>query len=373
MPIAAALLENWMREYYFDTQIDIGSSGVQSFSFAELRNILGMDQGEIDGIVFQDSRTLGETRLRQVIANRWGRGDSKTVMVTHGSSEAIYLVMNALLRRGDEVIAVAPCYQQLYSIAESLGCRLRFWHLRPDQQFKPDIDELRELLNSRTRMVVVNFPHNPTGVSVSPLDQEDLVSTVAETGAYLVWDGAFADISYARPALPNPADSYDRSISIGTLSKSYGLPGLRVGWVLASPDVLARCVHLRDYITLHLSPLIELIARRAIEKADVLLENRLEQVKVNLVILAEWASNHKEVVEWSPPQGGVCTFPRLCTVSNVEEFCRRLARNQGVLLVPGTCFNYPMRVRLGFGTDTASFREGLGRLSLQLNESLNTC
>jgi capreomycidine synthase len=372
MIIADALLECWMREYYFDAQIDLGSSGVQSFSLAELRNILGICQEELNGIVFQDSRTLGEERLRQAISNRWGHGFREAVMVTHGSSEAIYLIMNALLRQGDELVVMTPCYQQLYSIAESLGCRLRFWHLRSDQQFKPDVGGLKRLLSSRTRMVVVNFPHNPTGVSLSALDQEYLISTVAEAGAYLVWDGAFSDITYCSPPLPNPGGAYERSISIGTLSKSYGLPGLRVGWVLASPDVLAQLERLRDYITLHLSPLIELIALRAVEKADALLKIRLEQVKRNLEILAQWAAEHSGFVEWSRPQGGVCTFPRLCTVSNVEEFCRHLALNQGVLLVPGNCFNHPTHVRLGFGADTASFQEGLARLSYKLKDSVNT-
>jgi capreomycidine synthase len=372
MIIADALLECWMREYYFDAQIDLGSSGVQSFSLAELRNILGIRQEELDGIVFQDSRTLGEERLRQAIANRWGNGFRDAVMVTHGSSEAIYLIMNALLRHGDEAVVMVPCYQQLYSIAESLGCKLRFWHLRSDQQFKPDVDGLKRLLSPRTRMVVVNFPHNPTGVSLSALDQERLISAVAEAGAYLVWDGAFADITYGSHPLPNPGGAYERSISIGTLSKAYGLPGLRVGWAMASPDVLAQFERLRDYITLHLSPLIELIALRAIEKADALLKIRLEHVKRNLEILTQWAAEHVGFVEWSRPQGGVCTFPRLCTVSNVEEFCRHLTLNQGVLLVPGSCFNHPMHVRLGFGTDTASFQEGLARLSYKLKDSVNT-
>jgi len=121
MEIASARLESWMRQYYFDTDIDIGSSGVQGYSLAEIRQLLGLSQTELDNIVFEDSRTLGAPELREAIARKWSDGDPERVMATHGSSEAIFLIMNALVRTGDEVLVLDPCYQQLYSIAEAVS------------------------------------------------------------------------------------------------------------------------------------------------------------------------------------------------------------------------------------------------------------
>jgi capreomycidine synthase len=364
--IAPALLEGWMRDYYFNTEIDIGSSGVENFSLAELYQLTNLSQEELDRVVFHDSSSLGNLELRQAIASRWGNGDPEQVMVTHGSSEANFLIMNGLLNPGDEVVVLNPCYQQLFSIAQSIGCQLKYWQLRFEEHFAPNLEEAKSLITSRTRMVIVNFPHNPTGASLTREEQDDLIDAVAKVGAYLVWDGAFADIVYDGSPLPNPNLRYDRSISMGTFSKCYGLPGLRFGWCLASPEVLARFVHLRDYLTLHLSPLVELIAQRVVEKADKLLSIRLQQAQTNLEILSQWVEQHQEYVAWSRPRGGVCTFLRLRDIRNSEAFCHHLANVHKVLLVPGTCFNHPSHVRLGFGGATSELKEGLNRLSKAL-------
>jgi len=358
-----------MREHYFDSEIDIGSSGVQNRSFAELRNILQITHEEVDAIVFHDSATYGEPYLRTAIAERWGNGGPNQVMITHGSSEAIYLIVNALVRPDDEIIVLDPCYQQLFSIAESLKCRLKRWRLHFDQNFRPDITELKRLLGAHTRAVIVNFPHNPTGVSISIEEQKELIDMVAKAGVFLIWDAAFADITYKRSPLPYPNLQYERSISIGTLSKSYGLPGLRVGWVLGPPGILDSCAHLRDYITLHLSPLTEFIALRVIKKADILLSLHSAQARQNLDTLEKWITEHESIVKWVSPEGGVCALPQLCSVSDVEAFCRRLAKTYSVLLVPGTCFNRQGHVRLGFGSSPKILNEGLSRLSLAIREA----
>lgn len=366
MKVAPARLEEWMREYYFNTDTDLGSSGVESYTLRQLRQLLGITHDELDDIAFNDSQTLGGFELRKAIAERYGDGDPERVIATHGSSEAIYLIMTTLLRPGDEVVVLDPCYQQLFAIAGAIGCELKAWPLRFANRFVPDIEEAKRLIGPRTRMVVVNFPHNPTGASLTLDEQKELVEAVARVNAYLVWDAAFAEITYEEPPLPAPVQ-YERAISMGTLSKAFGLPGLRVGWCLASRSVLEGFVSLRDYTTLHLSPLVEFIARRAIERAPALVGRRLEQARVNRRLLGEWCEEHAELIEWVPPRGGVSCFPRLCRVADVESFCRRLAQAQRVLLVPGTCFQHPSHVRLGFGEATAKFREGLARLSAQLS------
>jgi aspartate/methionine/tyrosine aminotransferase len=157
--IAPALLEAWMRDYYFSTEIDIGSSGVENFSLTELYQLTNLTQEELNNVVFHDSSSLGNLQLRQAIASRWSNGNPEQVMVTHGSSEANFLIMNGLLNAGDEVVVLDPCYQQLFSIAESIGCQLKRWQLRCEDNFAPDIEEVKKLITLHTRMVIVNFPH----------------------------------------------------------------------------------------------------------------------------------------------------------------------------------------------------------------------
>jgi capreomycidine synthase len=355
-----------MRRYFFETQIDLGSSGVESFSFGQLRELIGLSQDDLDEIIFDDSRTLGGPGLRSAIAKRWAGGKIERIMATHGSSEAIFLIMNAILGSDDEVISIEPCYQQLYAVAESIGCRLKGWRLRFEDQFAPVLEELRRLMTNKTRMVVVNFPHNPTGVALCAEQQKELIGIVAEHGAYLVWDAAFAELTYDNLPIPGCDADYEKLVVLGTLSKAYGLPGLRVGWFTGPRAMIDRAVHIRDYLTLHLSPLVELIAQRAIENADALIGIRFKQVCANLEFVSDWVEQQKGKVDWVRPAGGVCSFPRFNSISNLEQFCHRLAQEYKVLLVPGACFNHPAHVRLGFGGPTKALVEGLSILSTLL-------
>jgi capreomycidine synthase len=355
-----------MRHYYFAVDLDLGSSGVEDYSLAELRRLLGIEWEDLDAIVFHDSETLGGARLRQAIAARWTGGDVQRVMATHGSSEANFLIMNALLEPGDEVVVTDPLYPQLFLVAEALGCTFKRLPLRAEDGFRPDIERLCAMIGPSTRMVVLNFPHNPTGAHITAEEQRAVVDACARTGAYLVWDGAFTEIIYDAPPLPDPAGLYERALSMGTLSKTYGLPGLRVGWCLAAPEILGQLIRVRDYITLHLSPLVERIASRAIEETDLLVGPRREQCRRNRELVHRWCAEHAEDVLWTPAQGGSCMFPRLLTVPDVEAFCRRLAEESRVMLVPGVCFGHPQHVRLGFGGRTEAVAEGLRRLDRML-------
>jgi capreomycidine synthase len=366
MNMPAAPLENWMRAYYFACEIDIGSSGVEDFSLGEICSLTGLSWQDLAAVVFHDSPTLGGSALRQAIADRWAGGDSRRVMATHGASEANYLLMNALLSPGDEVVVADPCYPQLQSVAMGIGCRTKSWPLRFEQGYRPDLDELARLIGPKTRMLVVNFPQNPTGATLTIEQQQTLIEIVARVGIYLVWDRAFSELTYEQPPLPDPTSMYERGISMGTLSKCYGLPGMRVGWCIAAPQVLDQCVRWRDYITLHLSPLVETIAAAAISHSEALIDRRLAQARANLAILTSWLATHAGELEWVLPQGGVCMFPRLLAEIEVDALCHSLARERKVLLVPGSCFGHPQHVRLGFGGATTTLHKGLDHLEEML-------
>ncbi len=293
-------------------------------------------------------------------------------MVTHGSSEAIYLVMQLALEPGDEIVVVDPAYQQLHDIAA--------WPRLPGHPLaagraatasRPTWPRLRELAASRPRMIVVNFPHNPTGVSITPAEQKELVAIAAEAGAWLVWDHAFGELTLrGRPAAAaRPGTT--RCIAFGTFSKSYGLAGLRVGWCLAPPELLARMALLRDYIALYVSPVLEFFAEHAVRNADriVALQRRARRREP----ARAHASGPRPRRTWSrftPPDGGVTAFVEFLGQPDVVRSCRRLAEEHRVLLVPGSCFgdDYRDYARLGFGGTTAELTAGLSRLERVLRE-----
>jgi capreomycidine synthase len=371
MDIAIARLEAWMRDYYHNVDHDIGSSGVRDLTMAEFRELCGFDLAELEPMIFHDSESYGGGRLRAALADRWTGGDVDRLMVTHGSSEAIYLVMHLALEPGDEIVVVDPAYQQLHDIAAWRGCRVTRWPLDRRGGFAADLASLRELARSRPRMIVVNFPHNPTGVSITPQDQKELVAIAAEAGAWLVWDHAFGELTYTAEPLPLPA-WYERCIAFGTFSKSYGLAGLRVGWCLAPPDLLARMALLRDYIALYVSPVLEFFAEQAVRHADRIVARQREHAHANLRLLREWADGRPDLVRFTPPAGGVTAFVEFLDQPDVVRSCRRLAEQHRVLLVPGACFGDAYRdyARLGFGGTTADLTTGLARLEQVLRQDV---
>lgn len=381
MRLPAARLEDWLRDYYFTAEIDISSSGVHSYSMAELRAMTGLDHAEIDELVFDDGYSLGTPAVRRHIARRWGDGDPSRVMTTSGSSEAISLVLTALLRPGDEVVVVEPGYHALVAFAAGLGCATRTWRLHRARGWRPSLDELAALVSERTKAIIVNFPQNPTGVSITEAELRRLVA-IAESagpaeaaeeaagasGAYLLFDAAFADLTYDAPPLPDISTLYERGIGFGTFSKAFGLPGLRFGWCLAPPAVLAECVRIRDYTTLHVSPLVELLALVVLRNADACLEPRMKQARANRDLVREWADAHPDLVSLVTPLGGVTAFPRLHGLADTHAFCDDLFTRRGVLVIPGSCFGAPEHIRLGFGGPAEPLAEGLDRLTAALTE-----
>jgi capreomycidine synthase len=369
MRVDRAPLEDWMREFYFETTIDLGSSGVQCWSVGELMDVLGIAQEELRGLTFDDSETYGSPGLRKALADRFTGGDADRVFTAHGSTEAIFLAMSTFLEPGDEVVVVDPGYHSLSSIAASMGCRIVPWRLREEEGFAPDLDALRSLIGPRTRMVAVNFPNNPTGASLTRTEYERFLGIVADSGAYLMWDGAFTELTYDTEPLPEPSLRYERCVSTGTMSKAYGLPGTRVGWCLGDPRLLERFLPLRDALTICLSPLTQLFAEHAVRQADLLISLRRDQARTNLGILGDWISEQEGRVGWTPPAGGCTAYPRFRDFPDTDELCRRLGREDSVLMVPGSCFGHPDRARLGFGGATGDFRTGLDRLGRALLRS----
>jgi len=315
-------------------------------------------------MVFHDSESYGGKRLRAALADRWSGGDISQMMVTHGSSEAIYLVMHTALEPGDEIIVVDPAYQQLYDIAADRGCRVTRWPLEAGNGFAADLSLLRRLTARGPAMIVVNFPHNPTGVSITPAQQDELIAIAAASGAWLVWDHAMGEITHTGRPLPLPAGRYDRCIVFGTFSKSYGLAGLRVGWCLAPPPLLAQMTLLRVYIALYVSPVLEFFAKQAVRNADRIVLMQQQHAAANLRLLREWAESVPDLVRFTEPHGGVTTFVEFPGQPDVVRSCRRLAEEHRVLLVPGACFGdrFSNHARLGFGGTSAELTTGVSRL-----------
>lgn len=356
------LLEQWYRDHRSPRVLDLSSSGVPALTVAEALELVGLGWEDLGAVRLDDSESLGALALRQAVAQAWGIGDPDRVLATQGSNESIFLVMHTLLAPGDEVVSVSPVYHAYQTALQALHCDVRWWRLPAEAGFQPDLDRLDALVRPTTKAIIVNFPHNPTGVTVSPAEQATIIDISQRAGAYLLWDNAFAELTYDSPPLTDPTRLYDRALSIGTLSKAYGLPGLRIGWCLGPPELLARTIPLRDSTTLFLSPLTEAVATAAVGRRAALRERYACQLAGNRRRLLEWAAASPDVADCPAPAGGVTAFVRFAGIASTIGPCRDLAR-AGVLLLPGAAFGHPDRVRLGFGGPGADLLAGLGKVT----------
>lgn len=367
MNLKKAELEHWMRDYYFDCEIDLGSSGVYPYTFGEICQYANIDRSELEAITLADSETVGAKELRQALSDRYGTGNPEEVMIANGSNEVLFHLLSTLLEKGDEVIALEPIYHALDAVPIAKKCVVKRWSMSPSKNFRVDLNELKLLVSEQTKLIAVNFPHNPTGVSITQSEMEELVTIAEHVDAYLLWDAAFEELVEKEP-LGNPFLRYKKAISVGTMSKSFGMPGLRVGWCFANKEIIQKSVQLRDYTTLYVSPIIEYIVTKVIQNADVFVRQRLEVALRNRSNLEKWVNRNSDFIDWSEPDGGVSCLIKIKGIDDLDDFCKALAEEQSVMLVPGSCFGLPSYARLGFGEAPKNFDEGLSRLADQIEK-----
>ncbi|HVN75059.1 MAG TPA: aminotransferase class I/II-fold pyridoxal phosphate-dependent enzyme [Thermoanaerobaculaceae bacterium] len=345
-------LERYFAEHEFKVRHVLSASDCESLSMAEL---LGMASPEALA-VWRDLRlsyteSQGHPRLRTAIAELYGSVAPDGVVVA-APEEAIFVVMHALLEPGDRVVVQTPAYQSLHEVARSIGCEVVTWRLASDRRgWGLDIDALGRLVDERTRMVVVNFPHNPTGAQATRAQLDAIVALTGARGAWLFSDEMYRLLEHEPgDRLPAVADLYERGISLSGLSKAFGLPGLRIGWLASrAPGLAARVVAFKDYTTICSSAPSEALAVAALGARARILARNLAIVRGNVAAASRFFAAHSGRFEWLPARSGSVAFPRWTGPGTVDELCRGLLDRKGVMLVPGSLFDAAHHVRIGLG------------------------
>ena len=318
-----------------------------------------LDLADDETLMLWDALTLGYTEstghplLRRAIASTYQGLEPEDVLVFSGAEEAIFCLANVALEPGDHAIVTWPGYQSLYEVARGAGADVTLHELHEADAWRIDVDLLRRQVTPRTRLLVVNAPHNPTGMVPDRTTFDALVDIAADAGAHLVMDEVYRDLEFD-PAdrLPAGAEAMERGVSIGVMSKSYALAGLRIGW-LASRDreLLARCAAFKDYTTICSAAPSEILALIALRARERVLARSRSIVEANLdrldVFFAAWADRFT----WVRPRGGSIGFPRLTAPGvAIDDWAAGLVDRHGVLLLPGSQFGFGgNHFRLGFG------------------------
>jgi len=306
----------------------------------------------------------GSRELRTAIANLYSSADAANVLVTHGAAEANYLVAWALLNREDEIVVTRPSYMQIPLLAQTWGVEVKTWWLNEDSGWRPTIGSLESLLTPRTKAIVICNPNNPTG-TVLPLDTIDAICAIAdERGLYIVVDEVLSGTESAGTRTRSFLEQYPRAIVIGGLSKAFGLPGLRVGWLVTRNAIIDRLCECRDYTTIAPSPIIDRLAQVALRpKVQARLSERGRMLlEANIFALRDWAEDCSDIVSYVPPVAGGVAFLRYRIKMSSQVLAECLRQDYGVLVVPGVFFGLDGYVRIGLAADLAVLRNGLERL-----------
>ena len=361
MRIADFALERYFARWEFAVKHVLCASDVEGWSMAELLALADDETRAMwDGLRLGYTESTGHPLLRREIASLYDSIDADDVLVFAGAEEAIFCLMSTSLQEGNHVVVTWPGYQSLYEVARAAGATVSLHALREDDGWSLDVDRLIRSFRPDTRMVVVNAPHQPTGMLPSEAEWRRLAAECAASGIRLVADEVYRFLEHDGAAtLPAGADLDDRAVSIGVMSKSFAMAGLRVGW-LATHDraVLDRCARLKDYTTICSAAPSEVLALIGLRAREAVLARSRGIVAANLPVLDDFFARRADAFSWVRPRGSSTGFPRLAPAgpagSSADAFAARLVEATGVLLLPSTAF----------GSGDSHFRIGLGRTDL---------
>lgn len=363
-------LERWMTAYELHVEYDLAESGICPLTVGGLLALEPSDERErvldaLLGLQLGYSEARGSLQLRSLLASTYAGCEPENILVTTGAIEANFLLFNALLNPGDHVVAPYPAYQQLYSVPRALGCDVSLWRIRPETGFRYDVDDLESLVTPQTRLIVINSPHNPTGALLSAGDAERVYRIAAAVGALILSDEAYRWLTMpgGEDLAPPMYNLGLQAISVGTVSKPFGLPGLRIGWMAAPAEIAARCWGLRDYISLSPGKLNDTLAILAIEHRDKIVERNQAIVAANLARAKAWIADHAGVLSWTPPRAGLLALLHYDLDISSLDLANKLAEQYGVMLAPGSAFGYEHYLRIGIGQEPSVFAAGLERVS----------
>ncbi len=366
MHIADFALERYFARWEFAVRHLLCASDVQGWRMDELLALADAPtRARWAALTLGYTESTGDPELRAEIATLYDGLDADDILVFAGAEEAIFVLSNVLLGPGDHALVTWPGYQSLYEVARSAGADVTLHELREDEAWSLDVQRLLDGLRPTTRAVVVNAPHNPTGMLPDPGEWRALAGALAARGVRLVADEVYRGLEHDRRApLPAGADLAPTFVSIGVLSKSFALAGLRIGWLASRDrDLLARCAAFKDYTTICSSAPSEILGLVALRARDAVLARSRAIVSANRALVDAFLADRRGFASWVAPAGGSTGFPRLANGLDADRFAAELVAAEGVLVLPGSAFGHPgSHVRIGLGrTDLPAALDGLAR------------
>lgn len=342
---------------------DLSESGVEPLTLGEATRLLGVSVDDVR-LGYADGR--GREPTRAAIAAIHPGATAENVLITTGTSEAIFLALTTLVEPGDDVVVVLPNYMQVHGLARGVGARVREAWLREDEGWRSDPDRLRAAVTPKTKLICVCTPNNPTGQVLSAADLDAVARVAAEHGSWILSDEVYRGAERDGVESATAWGRYDRVLVTGGLSKAYGLPGLRIGWLVAPAERVAAAWAQKDYTTIAVASVSEVLAGAALgHRADLLARTR-RIVRERWPVLEGWARGHGTKLRWTPPRAGAICFFGYGYPIDSWPLVEGLIRDRSTLIVPGSHFLTERHLRIGFGGPLATLRAGLREVDAAL-------
>lgn len=367
MRIPAFGVETWMNRWETRCRYNLAETCVDSLTVAELLDLAGVDEDALSAELLPTRLSYGaiegSDRLRRAIAGLYESARPEDVLVTHGAIGANALAYQALVEPGDVVISIVPTYQQHTAIPESLGAEVRTLLLREEDGWRPDLDRLAGLASGGAKVIALVNPNNPTGALLDEGQVATIASIARGAGAWILADEVYRGIDQEGAGTsPSFVDRHGRTVGVGSMSKAFSLAGLRLGWVVAPPEVLAGVTRHRDYSVISVGMIDDLLASLALEAKGPLLDRNRALVRRNLAILDAWVAAEPRI-EYVRPRGGTTALLRYDLPIPSEDLCVRLLEAEGVMLTPGSAMDMEGYLRIGYANGTEVLEAGLERVS----------
>jgi aspartate/methionine/tyrosine aminotransferase len=350
---------------------NLTESGIHPYSLEEL-----LDRDEMEKLLslrLGYGQTNGSEELREAISRLYPGTDLDNVLVTSGSSEANFIATWTYLNPGDELILMVPNYMQIWGIARSFGVTVKPFHLKEELNWGPDLEELKNLISSRTKMIAVCNPNNPTGAVLSEEAMKEIVHLAEKADVWVYSDEVYRGAELTGEETPTFLGMYDKAIACAGLSKAYALPGLRMGWLVGPKKMIEKAWASHDYTSITTGILSNYVANLALqpERREKILSRNRRFLRENLAVLEEWLGKYNNLFSLIPPRAGGVAFPRYDMEINSTELATKIMQEKSVFIVAGDSFGMDHYLRFGIGSEKDYFTAGLSLIDETLQEIIH--
>ncbi|MDO9508460.1 MAG: aminotransferase class I/II-fold pyridoxal phosphate-dependent enzyme [Thermovirgaceae bacterium] len=368
MKIDEFKLERTLARFQNEVEYDLSASGIYPMFIREILTPQEMED-VYSNLHLKYVHTAGTKHLREAVASFYEGMDPSSVFMTNGSAEALYIMAWGLIEPGDEVAFMIPNFMLLSHVVESNGGVVRNFNLDPGNGWALDVESLKKAVTPKTKLICVCNPNNPTGTVLSKKQMQEVVDVAASVGAYVLSDEVYRGAEQGDAETPSFWGMYDKVIVISGLSKSFGLPGLRIGWVAGPREIAEMSWFYHDFLSTTVTTFSDFLATKALEpemRKKIFARNR-GIVRQNLATFTEWVNSHKDVLSFTSPQAGCFAFVKYDLSVSSWDLVMDMVKNNSVFVIPGSCFGIENHLRMNFGVDKPRLEEGLIRVGRTLS------